>query len=103
MLHWSQHIQDGTQRVGLRGDCTAEIAEFIRIRGITRCPTACVSPTQGLVAAADRVALEEYAVERERIRRAKLAARERTLWGVATPISNSAGEEKPISPDEIEC
>ena len=103
MLHWSQHIQDGTQRVGLRGDCTAEIAEFIRTRGITRCPTACASPTQGLVAAADRVALSEYAVERERIRRAKLAARERTLWGVTTPISNSAGEEKPISPDEIEC
>jgi len=103
MLHWSQHIQDGTERVGLRGDCTAEIAEFIRTRGITRCPTACASPTQGLVAAADRVALSEYAVERERIRRAKLAARERTLWGVTTPISNSAGEEKPISPDEIEC
>src|ERR1700746_547515 len=99
MLHWSQHIQDGTQRVGLRGDCTAEIAEFIRTRGITRCPTACASPTQGLVAAADRAAPEEYAVERERIRRARLAARERALWGVATTISNSAGEEKPISPD----
>ena len=103
MLHWSQLIQDGTQRVSLQADCTAEIAEFIRIRGITRCPTACVSPTQGLVAAADRVALEEYAVERERIRRAKLAARERTLWSVAAPISISAGEEKPISSDEIEC
>jgi hypothetical protein len=103
MLHWSQHIQDQTQRVGLRGDYTAEIAEFIRTRGTTRCPTACASPTQGLVAAADRAALEEYAVERERTRRAKLAARERSLWGVATPISVSAGEEKPISPDEIEC
>ena len=103
MLHWSQHTQDGTQRVGLWGDCTAEIAEFIRIKGITRCPTACVSPTQGLVAAADRAALEEYAVERERIRRAKLAARERALLGVAAPMSVSAGEEKPITSDEIEC
>jgi hypothetical protein len=103
MLHWSEHIQDGTQRVGLRGDCTAEIAEFIRTRGITRCPTACASPTQGLVAAADRVALSEYAVERERIRRAKLAARERALWDGAAPISVSVGEEKPIFPDETEC
>ena len=102
MLHWSQHIQDGTQRVGLRGDCTAEIAEFIRNRGITRCPTACVSPTQGLVAAADRAALEEYAVERERIRRARLAARERVLWDAAAPISVPAEEEKPISSDETE-
>jgi hypothetical protein len=103
MLHWSQHIQDGTQRVGLRRDCAAEIAEFIRTRGITRCPTACASPTQGLVAAADRMALEEYAVERERVRRAKLAARERVLWDGAAPISVSAGEEKPISSDETEC
>jgi hypothetical protein len=102
MLLWSQHIQDGTQRVGLRGDCTAEIAEFIRSKGITRCPTACVSPTQGLVAAADRAALEEYAVERERIRRAKLAVRERALWDVAAPISVPAEAEKPISSDEIQ-
>jgi hypothetical protein len=29
------------------------VAEFIRTKGITRCPTACVLPTQGLVPAAD--------------------------------------------------
>jgi len=40
------------------------VAEFIRTKGITRCPTACVLPTQGLVPAADRVALEDHAVER---------------------------------------
>jgi hypothetical protein len=40
-------------------DCEA-VAEFIRTKGITRCPTACVLPTQGSVAAADRVALEEH-------------------------------------------
>ena len=51
------------------------VAEFIRTKGITRCPTACVLPTQGLVAAADRVALEEHAVERDRLRRAQAAAR----------------------------
>ena len=38
-------------------DCDA-VAEFIRSRGITRCPTACVLPTQGLITAADRIALE---------------------------------------------
>ena len=51
------------------------VAEFIRTKGITRCPIACVLPTQGSVAAADRVALEEHAVERERLRRARAAAR----------------------------
>jgi hypothetical protein len=100
MLHLSQQIFIVSERVGLGSDGEAEIAEFIRTRGITRCPTACVSPTQGLVAAADRLALEEYAVERERIRRARLAAREQALWAVAAPTSD--GEEKALIPEEIE-
>ena len=53
------------------------IAEFIRIKGITRCPTACVSPTQGSVGAADRAALEEHAVARARLQRTKVIARTR--------------------------
>ena len=51
------------------------VAEFFRTKGITRCPTACVLPTQGLIPAADRIALEEHAVERDRLRRAQAAAR----------------------------
>ena len=39
-------------------DCDP-VAEFIRSRGITRCPTACVLPTQGLITAADRIELEQ--------------------------------------------
>ena len=60
-------------------DCEA-VAEFIRTKGITRCPTACVLPTQGSVAAADRVALEEHAVARDRLRRAQAAARWRPFF-----------------------
>jgi hypothetical protein len=56
------------------------VAEFIRRKGITRCPTACVSPTQASVTAADRAALEEYALVRDHLRRAKLASRTRSLW-----------------------
>jgi hypothetical protein len=55
-------------------ECEA-VAEFIRIKGITRCPTACVLPTQGLVAAADRIVLEEHAIARDQLRRAQTAAR----------------------------
>ena len=58
-------------------DSEEVIAEFIRIRGITRCPTACVSPTQGSVDAADRAALGEHAVARARLQRAKMLARTR--------------------------
>jgi len=56
-------------------DREAAIAEFIRTKGITRCPTACVLPTQGLVGMSDQAALEEHAVTRERVRRARSAAR----------------------------
>jgi hypothetical protein len=51
------------------------VAEFIRTKGITRCPTACVLPTQALLAAADRAALEEHAVVRDRLHRARAATR----------------------------
>jgi hypothetical protein len=60
----------------------AIIAEHIRTKGVTRCPTACAVPTQASVTAADRVALEQYASERARQRREKAAARARLLWGV---------------------
>jgi hypothetical protein len=38
-------------------DDEAAIAAFIRKRGITRCPTVCLLPTQATVSAADRAAL----------------------------------------------
>jgi hypothetical protein len=62
----------------------AVIAEYIRTKGVTRCPTACVVPTQASVTEADRAALEEYAVERDRQRREKTAARARLLSGFHT-------------------
>jgi len=55
------------------------VAEFIQSKGITRCPTACVLPTQGLITAADRIALQKYAVLRDRERRERAAARSRFL------------------------
>jgi len=68
----------------VRGDdCDTVIAEFIRTKGITRCPTACVLPTQGSVDEADRAALEEHAALQERSRRARAAARARLFWPVA--------------------
>ena len=66
-------------------DSEAVIAEFIRTKGITRCPTACVLPTQGSIDAADRVALEQHAVAQERVRQTKAAARSRLFWNVSYP------------------
>jgi hypothetical protein len=69
----------------VRSDYEAVIAEFIRTKGITRCPTACVLPTQGSIDAADRVALEQHAVAQERVRQARAAARARLFWNVSPP------------------
>jgi hypothetical protein len=44
----------------------AAVAAFIRFRS---CPTACVVPIQGVIAKADRAALEDYAAAREEVRR----------------------------------
>jgi len=87
MIHWTQEIPIGAADVIVEDDCATAIAEFIRTKGITRCPTACVSPTQGLVGAADRAALEEYAVARDRMRRERAVARMRSFWEAGTPLA----------------
>jgi hypothetical protein len=69
----------------VRSDYEAVIAEFIRTKGVTRCPTACVLPTQGSIDPADQAALEEHAVAQERLRQTKAAARARLLWSVSFP------------------
>ena len=61
-------------------DSETAVAEFIRTRGVTRCPTACVLPTQGSVAAADRVALGEHALRRDQLRHARMVARAQHFW-----------------------
>jgi hypothetical protein len=60
------------------------IAEYIRTKGVTRCPTACVVPTQASVTEADRAALGEYWTARDRQRRERAAARARQFWGSGT-------------------
>jgi hypothetical protein len=63
-------------------DSEAAVAEFIRTKGVTRCPTACVLPTQGSVAVADREALKKYALRRAELRRAKAVARAQEFWTI---------------------
>jgi hypothetical protein len=74
----------GTKPVGIFADRGGEaaVAEFIRTRGVTRCPTACVLPTQAAVAAADQAALQEYAAAREQVRRARATARQNSFFPV---------------------
>jgi hypothetical protein len=61
------------------GDYEAAVAAFIRNRGVTRCPTACLVRTQASVPAADRAALDNYEASREQSRRSHIAATARLL------------------------
>jgi len=65
----------------------AAVAAFIRNRGVTRCPTACLVRTQASVPAADRAALEHYETARDQSRRSHIAATARLL-GVLLPPSS---------------
>lgn len=47
-------------------DHKTAVAIFIRTKGLTRCPTACAAPPQGLPNASDQAALEQYATARNR-------------------------------------
>ena len=49
-------------------DYEAAIAEFLRRKSVTRCPTACVVPTHAQVPEADRLALRSHDAAREAAR-----------------------------------
>jgi hypothetical protein len=46
----------------------AAIAEFMRTKGITRCPTACAGPTHADLNAADRALIRDYSAAKEAAR-----------------------------------
>jgi len=51
-----------------QNDYDAAIAEFLRRKGVTRCPTACVVPTRASVSDADRLALRSHEAAQEMTR-----------------------------------
>lgn len=55
-----------------RSEQEAAIAEFLRTKGITRCPTACAVPTHAAVSESDRAALQSYSAAKEAARLEKM-------------------------------
>jgi hypothetical protein len=53
-------------------DYEAAVAAFLSTKGVTRCPTVCVVPTQATVADADRAAYRDYITAKEAARLEKL-------------------------------
>jgi hypothetical protein len=50
----------------------AAVAEFLRKKGITRCPTACVAPTNAIVGETERAALQMHEIAKEAAQLEKL-------------------------------
>jgi hypothetical protein len=75
-------MREKSQQTAPDSDPDAAVAEFIRTRGVTRCPTACVLPTHGSVTVADREALEEHVLRQAERRRAKSATRAQQFWNI---------------------
>jgi len=63
-----------------RSEYETAITEFLRSKAVTRCPTACVAPTVGTIADADRAALRSYDKAREAARLEKAS-----MFGGARP------------------
>ena len=48
------------------------VAEYLRRKAVTRCPTVCAAPTQARIAEADRAAYRDYVAIREAARAERL-------------------------------
>jgi hypothetical protein len=54
-----------------RNEYETAVAEFMRKKGITRCPAACAVPTHTSLSEADRAALRDYSAAKEAARMEK--------------------------------
>ena len=60
-------------------DYEAAVAAFLKKKGVTRCPTVCVIPTQATVAEADRAAYREHVAAQDAARAEKLKTLQQML------------------------
>ena len=49
-------------------DYEAAVAQFLRTKGVTRCPTVCVVPTQATIGDSDRADYRDYVATQEAAR-----------------------------------
>jgi hypothetical protein len=60
-------------------DYPAAVAAFLSTKGVTRCPTVCMVPTQATVAEADRAAYRDYIAAQEAARLEKQKTLQQTV------------------------
>ena len=67
-------------------DYEAAVAAFLSTRGVTRCPTVCVVPTQATISEADRAAYRDYVATREAARLEKMKSLQQVLSQPPLPL-----------------
>jgi hypothetical protein len=75
------------ERLMTQEEHDAAVVAFIRARGVTRCPTACVVPTQASVAEPDRLALRRRDDHLEEIREERLRHAASRGFGIAATLA----------------
>jgi hypothetical protein len=60
-------------------DYEAAVAAFLSTKGVTRCPTVCVIPTQATVAEEDRAAYRDHVAAQDAARAEKLKTLQQML------------------------
>jgi hypothetical protein len=67
-------------------DYQAAVDAFLSTKGVTRCPTVCVVPTQATVTEADRAAYRDYVAARETARQEKQKSAQMVHFSSLPPI-----------------
>lgn len=80
-------------------DSEAEIAEFIRKKGVTRCPTAFAHQTHGSVSPEDQQQLRLRADEQEAVRASRKIGRGRTAQAKPVTHAEVPAGSKSLNPE----
>jgi hypothetical protein len=83
----------------MRNDSEAEIAEFIRKKGVTRCPTAFAHPTHGRLSPEDQQQLRLRADEQEAVRASRKIGRGRVAQPKPVTVAELPATSKLLNPE----
>jgi hypothetical protein len=86
----------------MREDIDAEIADFIRKKGVTRCPTAFAHQTRGTLSPEDQQQLRLRADDQEAMRASRTIRRGRTAQSKSIAVVEAPAPPKCLEPASLQ-